>query len=304
MNIPYPMDIMIPSRFSDHGSLKECLQLVRDWGFQGIIHEGALGSDPYYANTLPQRLRDFRRIVETSNHPMIWALRGGYGSTQVLAAYHRERQENKVDDLPSSKVLVGLSDMTAILLYAVKYWPHWRVIHGPVLHGAAKGRYDPESLNALRRLMEGTPQDVSYGSVIPFNDRAKQSMSHCQGPAIGGNLCLLQSAIGTPWQPDFEGHMVFAEDINETPLRTIERLHHLATATNLTKARGLVLFDFLDDHAPTPGMTQALTYAAENLLSLPVFKGQGVGHGRRSLPVVFGQPLCLAHGVLFQKESK
>jgi muramoyltetrapeptide carboxypeptidase len=48
-----------------------------------------------------------------------------------------------------------------------------------------------------------------------------------QGRLIGGNLTLLCTTIGTPWQPPFRNCILFLEDLSEPPYRFDRMLTYL-----------------------------------------------------------------------------
>ena len=67
-----------------------------------------------------------------------------------------------------------------------------------------------------------------------------------EGSIIGGNLSLIASTIGTPYEIDVRGKILFIEEISEEPYRIDRMLNQLRLAGKLHEARGIILGDFKD----------------------------------------------------------
>jgi muramoyltetrapeptide carboxypeptidase len=66
---------------------------------------------------------------------------------------------------------------------------------------------------------------------------------HRHGRLLGGNLSMIAATMGTPYEIDAEGIILFIEDVNE-PLYRIDRLlTHLRLAGKLRKLRGVLVGD-------------------------------------------------------------
>ena len=61
------------------------------------------------------------------------------------------------------------------------------------------------------------------------------------GQLIGGNLSLLCTTLGTPYQPSFKHRILFLEDIDEAPYRFDRLLTHLLNAGVLQQLSGIVV---------------------------------------------------------------
>jgi muramoyltetrapeptide carboxypeptidase len=102
-----------------------------------------------------------------------------------------------------------------------------------------------------------------------------------EGPLIGGNLTLLQCLIGTPYFPEFQGAILFLEDVGEHLYRVDRMLAHLRTLGLLRKLAGVIIGQFteLDRAAPDGalGFDEVLaTYFGP--LGIPVAYGFPIGH--------------------------
>ena len=67
-----------------------------------------------------------------------------------------------------------------------------------------------------------------------------------EGLIVGGNLSLLTSMIGTPYEVDTRGKILFIEDVDE-PVRKLDRMmYQLKYSKKLDMAAGIIFGDFTD----------------------------------------------------------
>ena len=92
-------------------------------------------------------------------------------------------------------------------------------------------------------LMDGTRVPVlraARGDVQPHVIRPGAA----DGRLVGGNLTMVASLLGTPWQIDTRGTLLFLEEIGEDPYRIDRTLTQLRLAGALHVAAGIILGDF------------------------------------------------------------
>ncbi len=102
-----------------------------------------------------------------------------------------------------------------------------------------------------------------------------------EGPLTGGNLSLLVSTLGTPFEMDTNGKLLLIEDIGEAPYRVDSMLNQLRLAGKLQEAAGIIVGDFRnaepDPKQPSLTLQQVFDdYFAE--LACPVITGFKIGH--------------------------
>ncbi len=107
---------------------------------------------------------------------------------------------------------------------------------------------------------------------------------------IGGNISVLDSMIGSRFEPDFEGKIVYLEEIDEKTYRVDKMVYHLLTGTNLKKAAGIILGAF-DECNFGEEPTLSLKVALDDLLrplGIPVSYGLAFGHIKHMLTIPTG----------------
>ncbi len=184
------------------------------------------------------RARLFNRAFADPQVDAVICARGGYGALRML---------DKIDfDLirENPKIFVGFSDITAIHLALFKKTGLCS-FHGPMAadFGTAYNR---------QNLIKVLSSNTAFGKVpFPKSRRPKfMRPGKASGALLGGNLSLIVKLFGTPYQPAFEGAILFLEDVSEYPHRIDGYLAQLRLAGVFDRIAGLILADFKDCERP------------------------------------------------------
>jgi muramoyltetrapeptide carboxypeptidase len=122
-------------------------------------------------------------------------------------------------------------------------------------------------------------------------------------PLIGGNLATLNHLTGTPFEPDYSGHILFLEEIRE-PLYKIDRmLMQMKLAGCFDDIAGLLLGDF-EQCGPIETIYELMVHFF-GPLGVPMLAGFAIGHGKSNnvLPLGLTALLDANHKRLFYRES-
>jgi muramoyltetrapeptide carboxypeptidase len=231
----------------------------------------------HLAGTDAERLADFHAAFRDKEVKGVWCVRGGYGCTRILPQvdYKLIRQ--------NPKVLIGYSDVTA-LLNAIHQRTGLIGFHGPVgatpfteynvihLQQTLLQGKSPQLISLSQKNLE--KEDPDYQPVVIRGGKAK-------GVLVGGNLCLLATMAGTPFQVDFKDKLVFMEDVGEKPYRIDRMLTQLSQSSNLHLAKGIVLGVFEDCLPKNEEYSLTLLDTLKDRLEklgIPVLYGFSFGH--------------------------
>ncbi len=111
-------------------------------------------------------------------------------------------------------------------------------------------------------------------------------------PLVGGNLSLLVSTLGTPYEIDTEGKILLLEDVGEAPYRLDRMLTHLMLAGKLQAAAGFIIAECVDcDPADPQRPSLSLREVIGDLiepLGKPAIYGLAAGHGKSRLTLPLG----------------
>jgi muramoyltetrapeptide carboxypeptidase len=121
-----------------------------------------------------------------------------------------------------------------------------------------------------------------------------------QGALVGGNLSLVVSLLGTPYDIDFADKLVFIEEIGESPYRIDRMLTQLLNSGKLSKASGIVLgvFKGCETRPDDPDFGDSLSLKEVLLdrlmgIGIPVAYGFPIGHIAENATLPMGIPAKL-----------
>jgi muramoyltetrapeptide carboxypeptidase len=162
---------------------------------------------------------------------------GGWGSPRVLPYLDFDLIARK------PKVLIGYSDITA-LLNAIHQRTGLITFHGPV----ASSGFDPYSLDNFKRVLMSPepfgalamPEKKPTELIDRTNRVLKLAPGKATGRLIGGNLTLLATLMGTPYEINTDGRILFTEDVREEIYRIDRMLTQLALGGKFERMAGFV----------------------------------------------------------------
>nr|MDA3835181.1 LD-carboxypeptidase [Spirochaetales bacterium] len=121
---------------------------------------------------------------------------------------------------------------------------------------------------------------------IPSADSVIIHSGRASGTVTGGNLTTLSHLVGTPFAPDFSGHILLLEDIGESAYRIDRMLTHMKMAGCFEQINGIVLGAFTG--CGDPADIYQIFYDNFAKDSIPVLAGFSFGHDEPNLSVPFG----------------
>ncbi len=213
--------------------------LLQEMGFRiKFPRDGWPGSEFFWlAADERQRAAELNRLWADPDIAAIIALRGGFGSLQIL-----ELLDWKII-AASPKLLIGFSDITT-LLNVISSKTGQVCLHAPVTTSLAQTT--PAALHWLQHcLTAGFRENIrQLPPLRPPALEVLQEGNTLSAPLAGGNLSTLVTLLATPWDIDFTGKILLLEDIGEPPYRIDRMLSQLRLAGKLDSVAGILLGDF------------------------------------------------------------
>ena len=191
----------------------------------------------YLAGKDKDRADDVNAFFRDTSVNAILALRGGFGCARLLPYLDYGAIAH------SPKILLGYSDITALHL-AINASSGVVTFHGPV--GISK--WNQFNVDYIKRvLMDG--EAVTFENVketgdflVPVENRIQTiTPGVSRGRLLGGNLSVLASIVGTGYLPDWDGAILFIEDVEEKLYRIDRMLTQLRLAGILQKVNGVIV---------------------------------------------------------------
>ncbi|QTA78574.1 Peptidase, S66 family LD-carboxypeptidase A [Desulfonema limicola] len=248
------------------------ISILEEMGYSVMIPDGLFKKKGYLAGSDLHRAEQLHGLFADNSVKAIICARGGFGAARILSLLDYDLIRN------NPKLFIGFSDITA-LLYSFYKKSGLVTLHGPVV--TSLKYIDKKSLESLSLA-------VSSGSSIEIQADNPVVISHGRslGIVICGNLSVLCHLMGTPFQPEFDNHILIIEDIGEPSYKIDRMLTQMKLAGCFKGLSGLVLGSFKDS-----GRLHEIYKIVKNIFndySIPVIAGFDVGHGDCNLSVPIG----------------
>ncbi|MFT7579540.1 MAG: muramoyltetrapeptide carboxypeptidase [Myxococcota bacterium] len=193
----------------------------------------------------------------------LWMARGGYGAIRTLQTLHERGDLDTVEPQP----LYGFSDGTVLVAeWLRRGWPAWSAPPLSQFH-----RLDAPSLARLRAVLHAN-------HLAPFEDLVPVRPGSTVAPLAGGNMCVLASLLGTPFQADLSGKIVLFEDTAEAPYKFDRMWTQLTLSGSLDDVAGIVFGQFTAISDRERKEIGGLIDTLAATLPCPVARGLPVGH--------------------------
>ena len=261
--------VVAPAGIHNQEGLEEAVAFLEEQGFVCVLGPHLRQRHRYLAGTDDERLADLEWGLRDPELDALWVARGGYGINRLLSQLNVEG----LDERP----VIGFSDVTSLLV-ALYQAGGKAGIHGPVLHSLTR-HPDSASVQHVLELLAGQRSFSWQGETW----RGGQAT----GPVVGGNLCMLASLCGTPWQLRAEGSILFLEEVGEAPYRVDRLLQQLRSAGVFDGIVGVAVGSFTGFQVPE-GESWGLRDLVLEAVDVPVIGGLPVGHGTENRGFVYG----------------
>lgn len=244
-----------------------------------VMLDSIVERESYFAGSDERRAAELFDWLADPTIDAVMAARGGYGTARVYPqVIARLRKIKKL----RPKIVAGYSDIT-VLLNGLHQDLGWATFHSPVVTDKMFRSPEPNPLD--ERTFEaalfssnpvGTVTDPKMRTLVTGRARA---------PIVGGCLSLLQSSLGTSYEIDTSGKILFIEDVDERPYRLDRMAIQLMHAGKLDGIAGLIIGQLPHCEPPPPDREPSQTTALAALRSAlePFLRS-------RSIPTVYDFP--------------
>jgi muramoyltetrapeptide carboxypeptidase len=256
-------------------------------GYRVKLLEGVWDKDDYVAGPAERRAADLNGLFADPDVDVIQVLWGGTGAIQLLPFLDYDLIA------ANPKAMMGYSDITNLHI-AIRQETGLATFHGPGLGSMGipeRTHFTWDS--ALAAFTQGgigpvprDPEDPYVRAIAPGKATA---------PIVGGNLFTFVHLIGTPWEPVFDGAILFFEEVDEPPYVIEIHLRQLQMAGKLDNIAGVVVGEMKDcdwrEARPESPRTRSLEDVLElclGPLGVPVLYKLPLGHGKHLATIPLG----------------
>lgn len=250
------------------------------------------GHHGFFGGTIHKRVSDIHRFYADPEIKAIIAVRGGYGTAELVEALDYDLIQKH------PKPLIGFSDITGLIHQIYTHLPNALLYHAPV----GKTLDNAEAKSWFRQALMSKSKTWDISRPKDFDTKAKKDRSFIEfwspnmptsisGELIGGNLTLLTSMVGTSYLNRFKDKLVFIEAVGEQPYRIHRMLLQLIQGTDLLEAKGIIFGIFNDcvnRTAPHSFTTQEVIQQLFDQQSLPYYYGMPIGHIDQNASLPYG----------------
>ncbi len=229
-----------------------------------------------------------------NNFDFVWCARGGYGSLRIL-----DRVSLNRENFP---IFLGSSDITSLLIFLTQEY-NFITFYGPMIAGEIADKKKKFDLKKLSGILKG-----ELGEGTPLNDKKMVELigGKLDGIITGGCMTLVLSSLGTPYEIDIDGKILFLEDVNVKPYAIDRMLQQLKKSGKLDGCKGIIFGEMVNCIQNENQGYTIMELLYENLkdLEIPLFFGFPCGHthsGGTILPI--GGRVEVRDGKILLKEK-
>ncbi|MEK7464254.1 MAG: LD-carboxypeptidase [Patescibacteria group bacterium] len=239
----------------------------------------------YQAGTKDDRLSDFHAMFLDDEVEAIFCAGGGYSCIQMLQGIDWDLIEKH------PKIFIGYSDIST-LLNPINKKTGLITFHGPTVEGGLSsdlGMPLSKGKKFMIKSMKNALMKGEKGSLPSFTEWKVLRQGRAEGQLVGGNLDVLTSLLGSPYEPEWDGKILFWEDTGLTIEDLDNFLWRLRISKVFKKIEGMIVgriteLNSIDDETEgwanldkAPLIEDVILQATEGY-NFPILYGADFGH--------------------------
>ncbi|MEC1737380.1 LD-carboxypeptidase [Bacillus mojavensis] len=273
--------VIAPASPPDPKKLETALLFLEELGLQVKLGKALKNQHGYLAGQDDERLADLHEMFKDQEVKAVLCACGGFGTGRIASSidYSLLRKH--------PKIFWGYSDIT-FLHTAIHQNTGLVTFHGPMLSSDI-------GLEDVHPLTKASYQQLFQETAFTYTEKLSPLTvlvpGKAEGALVGGNLSLLSSTLGTPFEIDTRGKLLFIEDIDEEPYQIDRMLNQLKMARKLSDAAGILVCDFHNCIPVKREKSLTLEQVLEDYIvssGRPALRGFKIGHCSPSIAVPIG----------------
>ena len=227
--------ITAPSSPVSDEKLQTSVESIKFLGLDPIVMPSCHMAHGYLAGPDKQRADDINTAFADKDIKGIFCLRGGYGTTRLLPMLDFEMVKS------NPKIFIGYSDISS-LHFNINQKSSLVTFHGPM--PTTDYRVHEGFTNDSLRTCIFAPEKLKTIGNPEGEEIITLREGYAKGTLVGGNLSLMAGTLGSPYEIDTKGKILFIEDVDEMPFRLDKMLTALALAGKFRDCEGIILGTF------------------------------------------------------------
>lgn len=267
------------------GAVDRAAREAERMGYRVKLGKSCSAKYGYLSGTDDMRAEDVNAMFADPQVDAIFCVRGGYGTTRIL---------DKLDyDViaKNPKIFVGYSDITAMHI-AMLSRCNLATFAAPMpASDFSSGPLDDFSLASMLRVLGEAKPAGELVNAPDYHARKTINCGSCEGMLVGGNLMLITSLLGTPYELDVKGKILFIEEIGEHTYCIDRMLTQLRLAGKFEDCAGIVFGDFKNCEIEFKEYGFTIEEIIRDVVApcrKPVFMGFQAGHCTPKITLPYG----------------
>jgi muramoyltetrapeptide carboxypeptidase len=262
--------------------LAPAISFAKEMGLKVHLGKTIEAKDNQYAGDDSLRAQDFQEVLDNPNIKAIWCARGGYGTVRIIDLLDFS------NFIRHPKWIIGYSDITVL-------HSHINRLNIPTIHGQMCLEIEKKSKasrDTLQQALFGENPFISYSLDASLPCR----FGTARGSLVGGNLSVLYSILDSPSQIDWQGKVLFIEDLDEMLYHIDRMMQNLKRSGRLKNLAGLVVGGMSEMRDNTIGFGKTapeIIFEAVQEYQYPVSFNFPAGHVQDNRVLVFGKETTL-----------
>lgn len=264
-------------------TLKNGVKYLEKLGFEVVVGESCLSSYGYLAGSDEIRANDINKMFADKSIKGIFCARGGFGVHRIID----DIDFDMIKENP--KYFSGYSDITGLHI-AINQKCGFVTYHSPMITTEMYKKQDKLTTEAFEDMIfNGVRSKVITN--IPINKKLETLVSgEATGVLTGGNLCLVATLMGTDYEIDTKGKILFLEDVDEEPYSIDRMLMQIKLGGKFDDCEGVILGSYSGCEATDKSKSLSLIEVFNDVfkdIKKPVIYGLECGHcmPTQSLPL-------------------
>ena len=283
------ISVVMPASAPDLNAFIKAMDHLVKQGYQvktyrDFTSDNLGNSYSYLAGNDSDRADELNAAFADKETRLVLAARGGYGVARILDLVDFSLLAS------NPKAVCGYSDLTALHAAIQKKCSLVSILGPNLIDGWGSGSSEVNhERKATIELLEGLKAGSSLVGSYPVVELKTITQGRASGRLVGGNLAVLNSLLGTPYEPDWDGAILFLEEIGESPYRIDRMLTQLRQAGVFDRVAGILLGYFTDcQTCETDTKLNNLIQEMFSNCGVPVVAGFPSGHEHPNYPLPMG----------------
>jgi muramoyltetrapeptide carboxypeptidase len=263
--------------------IEPSIKAMEELGFEVVLGESVKSYHGFLSGSDELRAKDINTMFEDKTIKGIFAIRGGYGAARLLDMLDYEIIKK------NPKVFAGYSDVT-VLHNVFNEKCNLITFHTPMAATEFYKGLDEYTMNYFKKnIFSNEPLGIINN---PNEQELKTLVSgKAKGKLVGGNLSVIVSMMGTPYEIDTKGKILFLEDVDESPYRIDRMLLQLKQCGKFKDAQGIILGSWTDCEPKEAKKSLSLMEIFEELIipeNKPTIFNLACGHCMPTMSIPLG----------------